>query len=307
MGRTARVVGRRTRQRRSRATPASRARAASSSVATSPICAAIDAVKASQRTASLAPARPLKVYLGNIYGRNVEPLHWMAVDQIRSAAIQREHNVQVRFRPHWNDALLCRARSVTATAFLLDTDFDVHVSIDGDIEFEPWHLAQIARQAVTYDMVGGLYITRSRYEPRPTSIFDVGQTIVFGDDPTPQPVKWLASGFTATHRRVFERLAQDLPLCHEDKDYRFYPFYQPYWVPGVTSKWIYLSEDYALSDRASQAGFAPHVAPNIRLRHLGLHGHSLEDCLQKPLAEREIAITYQDDGRFKFEADDPDC
>lgn len=249
-----------------------------------------------------APPAPLKVYVGNIYGRNVEPHHWMAVDHLRSAAQQRELGIRVRFQPHWNDALLCRARSVTATSFLRDTDFDVHVSIDGDIVFEPWQVAQIARQAVEYDMVSGLYITRSREMPRPTSIFETGQTITFSDDSTPVPVRWVASGFTATHRRVFERLAQELPLCDDATSHPFYPFYQPYWVPGVVSKWVYLSEDYALSDRVRQAGFHPYIAPNIRLYHLGLHGHRLEDCLQTPLDERPITVTYQEDGRFKFEA-----
>lgn len=263
--------------------------------------AAIDAVWASRQAAASVSVAPLKVYVGSIYGRNVEPVHWQCVDQLRSARTQQKLGVRVRFQPHWNDALLCRARSTTATQFLLDTDFDVHVSIDGDIAFEPWQVAQIARQSVEYDIVTGLYITRSRDDARPTSIFLPGTTITFGTDPTPQPIKWAASGFTATHRRVFERLAADLPLCHADKSWRFYPFYMPAIVPGVTSEHIYLSEDYALSERARSAGFTPHVAPNVRLHHLGLHGHRLEDCLQKPIDEQpEITVTYQEDGRFKF-------
>lgn len=272
-----------------------------------PISAAIDSLRPSRNGAAslvapAAPAKPLTVYVGNIYGRNIEPNHWMAMDALRSAKAQREHDIRVMFRPHWNDALVCRARSVTATAFLLDSDADVHVSIDGDILFEPWQVAQIARQAVEYGQVAGLYITRSREDARPTSIFEQGQTITFGDDPTPQPVRWLASGFTATHRRVFERLAQDLPLCHDDMPWRFYPFYQPFWAQSPRGNTIYLSEDYALSERARLAGFTPHIAPNIRIYHLGLHAHSLEDAVQKPLSEREIAVTYEPDGRFKFEA-----
>lgn len=247
------------------------------------------------------PTAPLKVYVGNIYGRNVEPTHWQCVDALRSVRMQQTLDIRVRFQPHWNDALICRARSTTATAFLLDTDFDVHVSIDGDIEFEPWQVAQIARQAVDHDIVTGLYMTRSRDISRPTSVFEPGTTLKFGADPTPVPIRWAAAGFTATHRRVFERLAQDLPLCHADKPWRFYPFYQPYWVPGIASDWIYLSEDYALSHRARDAGFVPHVAPNIRIYHLGLYGHRLEDGLQKPLDEQPITVTYQEDGRFKFE------
>ena len=243
---------------------------------------------------------PLRVYVGSIYGRNVEPMHWQAVDALRSARNQRELNLRVRFQPHWNDALLCRARSVTATAFLLDSDADVHVSIDGDIVFEPWQVAQIARQAVDHDIVTGLYITRSRETARPTSVFEPGTVIEFADDPTPRPIRWAASGFTATHRRVFERLATDLPLCHPKESWRFHPFYQPFVVDGPHGP-VYLSEDYALAERAKRAGFTPHVAPNIRIYHLGLYGHRLEDCLQKPLEERPVTVTYLQDGRFKFE------
>ena len=274
-------------------------------MAPSPIDAAIASLKPRQNGgASLmsAPPKPLSVYVGNIYGRAVEPLHWMATDALRSTKAQQEHNIRVMFRPNWNDALVCRSRSKTATAFLLDSDADVHVSIDGDVIFEPWQVAQIARQAVEYGMVGGLYITRSRADARPTSIFEPGQTITFGTDPTPQPVRWIAPVFLATHRRVLEAMAKELPLCHEDESWRFYPFYQPVVADGPRGKPIYLSEDFAFCERAKAAGFTPYLAPNIRIYHLGDHPFSLEDCLQKPLGEREIAITYQEDGRFKFEA-----
>jgi hypothetical protein len=268
------------------------------------IDAAIEAMRPSRNGAAslVAPPKPLTIYAGNIYGRGVEPLHWMSMDALRSASFQREHGVRVMFRPNWNDALLCRSRSVTATAFLLKSDADVHVSIDGDVIFEPQQVAQIARQAVEYGMVGGIYITRSRADARPTSIFEPGQTIVFGADPTPQPVRWVATGFLATHRRVFERLAEDLPLCHEDREWSFYPFYAPFWVENErTGGTLYLSEDFALCERARRAGFTPHIAPNIRIYHYGGHPFSLEDCVRKPLEEREIAVTYQEDGRFRFE------
>lgn len=247
-----------------------------------------------------ASTAPIKVYVGNIYGRNIEPQHWLAVDALRTAKAQTDNNMRVRFQPVWNDALVCRARSQTATQFLLDTDFDVHVSIDGDILFQPWQVAQIARQAVTHDIVGGLYVTRSREICRPTSIFQPGQTITFGSDETPQPVQWLATGFLATHRRVFERLAQDIPLCHADESWRFHPFYQPLIVDGKNGP-IYLSEDFAFVERARRAGYTPHLAPNVRVYHLGHHAFSLEDAVQKPLTEREITVTYGDDGRYRFE------
>jgi hypothetical protein len=269
-----------------------------------PISAAIVDVRPSRNGAAslvAAPPKPLSVYVGNIYGRNVEPYHWLAVDSLRTAKQQHEHNIRVMFRPTWNDVDVARARSKTATAFL-ESDADVHVAIDGDIVFEPWQVAQIAKQAVDHDIVGGAYITRSRDDARPTTIFEPGTTITFGTDPTPVPVRWIAGGFVATHRRVFERLARDLPLCHPDEDWRFYPFYGQFVVDGPRGTPVWLSEDFAMIERARAAGFTPHIAPNIRIYHLGLYGHRLEDCLQKPLDEREITVTYQEDGRFRFEA-----
>lgn len=268
------------------------------------IDAAIDALRPSRNGAAspVAPPKPLSVYLGNIYGRSVEPYHWMSIDALRSTREQRANDIRVLFRPNWNDALVCRSRSKTATAFLLDSDADVHVSIDGDILFQPWQVAQIARQAVEHGMVGGLYITRSRQDARPTSIFEPGRTIEFSSDPTPQPVRWLASGFTATSRAAMEAIARGLPLCHPDEDWRFYPLYQPYVVDGPRGTPVYLSEDFAFCQRAIDAGVTPHIAPNVRIYHLGLHSFSLEDCLQKPLDERPIAVTYQEDGKFRFEA-----
>src|SRR4051812_31069260 len=65
------------------------------------------------------------IYLGPAYGRYIEP------DHIQS--MHRMLRYPVTYAPAWNDALLCRARSKTATAFLLDSTCDVHVSIDSDI------------------------------------------------------------------------------------------------------------------------------------------------------------------------------
>lgn len=261
-------------------------------------CRAVEAARLG-RPPFLDEAPPkLRVYLGPVYGRNIEPEHFRAV---LALLLGKREGVRFRFAPTWNDALICRARSKTATAFLLDSDDDVHVSLDGDILFEPWQVEQIARQAVEHGMVGGLYVTRSRADARPTSILQTDETVRFADDPTSVPARWLATGFLATHRRVFEALAKDLPLCHADEPWRFYPFYQPFVADGPRGTPIYLSEDYAMVERARAAGFTPHLAPNLRLYHLGLHPFSLEDMAQKPLPEQELLVTYQPDGRYRVE------
>lgn len=242
-----------------------------------------------------------RIYLGSAYGRNIEP------DHIQSLIRMLRH--PVTFAPTWNDALLCRARSKTATHFLLETDCDVHVSIDSDIVFDPASVVQIAEQAQEYGIVGGLYVTRAKGGLcRPTTIFETDVPIEFGTDPTPRPVKWLATGFVATARRVFERLAQDLPLCHRNEPWKFYPFYQPFWIesdrdPGDC---LYLSEDFAFSERARRADFQSYLNPAVRLLHMGQYPFRIEDLGQPEREPSPVRMTYLADGRFRYEvADQP--
>ena len=265
------------------------------------LTAAIEAERATERKpVFVAQKKPVTVYLGSAYGRHLEP------DHIQS--VIRMLRYPVTFAPTWNDALLCRARSKTATHFLMETGADVHVSIDSDIVFDPASVMQIAEQAQEYGIVGGLYVTRAGGKMcRPTSIFEADVPIEFGTDPTPVPVKWLATGFVATARRVFERLAKDLPLCHRSEPWKFYPFYQPFWIPSDRDPEdsLYLSEDFAFSERARQAGFQSYLNPAVRLLHLGQYPFSLNDLGQPDQVAQPIRMTYLADGRYRYEVADP--
>lgn len=263
----------------------------------SPLDAVIDSMRA-ERPVFAAPTRQPTIYLGSAYGRNVEP------DHLQSLIRMLRH--PVTFAPTWNDALLCRARSKTATHFLLETGADVHVSIDSDIVFDPQSVLQIARQAhETGGIVAGLYVTRATGKLcRPTSIFEADVPIEFGTDPTPVPIKWAATGFLATPRRVFERLAEDLPLCHPTESWKFHPFYMPMIVDGPNGP-IYLSEDFAFCERARQAGFRVYLNPAVRLLHVGHHAFRMEDLGQPEIAPAPVRMTYQADGRYRYERADP--
>lgn len=215
----------------------------------------------------------------------------------------------VTYAPAWNDALLCRARSKTATHFLLETGCDVHVSIDSDIVFDPESVMQIARQAHELGgPVAGLYVTRASGSLcRPTSIFEPDVPVELGTDPTPVPIKWAATGFLATPRRVFEALAKDLPLCHRNEWWRFYPFYQPFWIESERDPgdMLYLSEDFAFCERARQAGFTVYLNPAVRLLHLGQHPFRIEDLGKEIEPAMPVRMTYQQDGRYRYERADP--
>lgn len=211
----------------------------------------------------------------------------------------------VTFAPTWNDALLCRARSKTATHFLLESKADVHVSIDSDIVFDPQSVLQIAQQA--HDLggiVAGLYVTRAKGGLcRPTSIFEADVPIEFGTDPTPVEVKYAATGFMATPRKVFEKLAEDMPLCHPSEWWRFYPVYMPMIVDGDNGP-EYLSEDFAVCERARRAGFKIYINPAVRLLHVGHYPFSLNDLGQPEPTAAPMRLTYQADHRYKIERAD---
>lgn len=266
------------------------------------IGAAIEAERAVTRQPAFSlPTKPVSVYLGSAYGRYLEP------DHIQSLLRMLRH--PVTFAPTWNDADLPRARSKTATHFLLESDADVHVSIDSDIVFDPASVLQIAEQAHRLGgIVAGLYVTRAGGKQcRPTSIFEADVPIEFGTDPTPVPIKWAATGFLATPRRVFERLAQDLPLCHRSEAWKFYPFYQEFPIRSERDPedWLWMSEDYALCERARQAGFQVYLNPAVRLLHLGQHPFRLEDLGQEEQPIALVRMTYQADGRYRYETADP--
>lgn len=269
---------------------------------------AIDAVRDDAILKDLGMSKPRRlsavpkkaapsIYLGPAYGRYIEPDHIQSMQRLLLNAKQ-----PVMYAPAWNDALLCRARSKTATHFLTETECDVHVSIDSDIVFAPESVAMIAQQAHELQApVAALYVTRAAGALcKPTSVFETDVPIEFGTDPTPVPIKWAATGFLATPRVVFETLARDLPLCHPSEWWKFYPFYQPFVVDGIDGP-NYLSEDYAFCERARRAGFAIYLNPAIRLLHLGQHPFRLEDLGQPEPPAVPVRTTYLADGRYRHE------
>jgi len=197
--------------------------------------------------------------------------------------------------PQVGDALIERARGMSATNFLRNTDADVHLSIDSDIMgFTKEGIDLLCEQAGELGIVGAVYITRATARTFPTTMFLDEQRVEFAADPTPIPVRWAATGCLAVHRRVFEKLAEDLILLHEkDGPRAFYNFYHSMEYEGDESMGrILLSEDYAFCQRAREAGFNTYINPAIRLGHIGPYVHRLEDMAQTPLAPQPLALTH---------------
>lgn len=226
------------------------------------------------------------VFIGSSIWRTVEPLH------MRSLVPLLRDNYY-GYYPQVGDALIERARGISATYFLRHTKGDVHLSLDSDIvEFTKESIDQMCEQAVEYGIVGACYITRSTMRTFPTSQLENGIKVLFANDPTPVPIQWAATGCLAVHRRVFEAMAETMPLLHEpDNERAFYPFYQTMIYDDPASGKILLSEDYAFCQRAKDLGFQTYLNPAVRVGHMGQFMHRMEDLVQEILEPQPIAIT----------------
>ena len=234
-----------------------------------------------------------KVYVGSAVWRSVDPLHLKSLLQLLV-------DPHYGYFPQVGDALIERARGMSASYFLRKTDAEVHLSLDSDIiEFKKEAIDQMCEQTRKYDIVGGVYICRSVARTFPATFFEEGVKVTFAHDPTPVPVKWVATGCLAVHRRVFEKMAETMPLLHgKDGDRAFWPFYQTmiYDTGPEDMGKILLSEDYAFSQRAKDLGFTSYINPAIRLGHLGQYAHRLEDMAQDILQPQ--ALTVERSGRY---------
>ena len=206
-----------------------------------------------------------------------------------AAMMDNPYAESVIWAPIWNDALIGRSRSLMCTEFL-KTDADVMVIIDDDVVFEWqdfWKIVEGARE--TRGVYGGAYVTRSQ-TPHITSrsIPGTGEQ-VFAQTPQRRPVEYqyLATGFWACHRDVFERMLgatfADAYGTHRMEevelgaDRPFVPFFAPFVAREDDGRLHYLSEDWAFSNRARQVGATVWADLSIVLIHMGEYPYTVKD------------------------------
>lgn len=232
----------------------------------------------------------MKAYIATIAWRSLHPTHvFSLIDTLTRAGLL--------WGPVVGDALVERSRGRCATDFLLRSGADVLLSIDTDIVFRPEDALAVCTQAVEHRaIVAGVYMTRNRTGGHPTSklLMDRRYDFALTDDPMRgelAPIQYAAGGFMAVPRAVFEALAPALPLCDEGTALEQYPFYLPFAVAGDDGKPTMLSEDWALCERASRAGFPILANLGVRLQHVGEETFTLEDMLLRPVPTQSMAIT----------------
>lgn len=242
------------------------------------------------------------LYVGNAYWREVEAGHAMAMQAL--VGMCAGMGIRIRMGSIINDAMITRARARAASEFL-ESQLDVLVTIDSDIEFDPYQLLRMAEETFEHSLVGGAYAKRSGHSPelairlkRPASGI---RQIVFADGEPLAEVEYLATGFMAVHRRVFEKVRDhyNLELQHQST-LRFYPFYDSFSVTKDSGEIFRLSEDWAFCERASQVGFPCMLDPRVRLRHWGLYDFTLEDVVRAERPEPGIIVWEYKDGVERF-------
>jgi len=248
----------------------------------------------------------LKVFYGGIAGRSITVPHSML---LRKLFLEAQKGGEMEIREDaaiHGDALVSRSRSIAGT-LCLKSDCDVLLGIDSDIIFQPQDAIELCKKAADgFDIIGAVYMVRSLANVQPAQILGENKSIVFQPSTATQPnppiaVRYLATGFMAVNRKVFEKLAETLPLCHKPENWGFYPFYMPFVVPDPAMENIYLSEDYAFCQRATEAGFKVWLDPTIRLGHIGEYTYRLEDFLAKRNAPQPIFMSQKEDGRMEIE------
>ena len=237
--------------------------------------------------------------MGRTIYRNGEVRHSECMTELALEMYQRGIKGERAISP--GDALVSRGRSILASAFLR-SDCDVLLSIDGDIEFEPEDAIRLAEECDKgFSVIGALYMTRA-LGTQPAMMLPADEEVEFRTGAKPVEVPFVSTGFLAVHRKVFEELRQDLPLCHQgwqDKGVStaFWPFYMPFVIPWEGDDgFMYLSEDWAFCERARQHGYKIWLDPGVRLGHVGESRYQLEDLFHKRPEAAPIRLRREQDG-----------
>lgn len=202
------------------------------------------------------------------------------------------------------DALIDRARSREASAFL-NSDHDVCLMVDDDIQFSPEDAIRICRSA--YERKGivcGTYvIKREEFQWITAKPLPDSPPIIFSSDSPEVEVMWPGTGFLAFHKNVLiDLLAESpkyqfhdpnhFPLLHPT-DLRYYNFFKSMEWVHPNGDVLGLSEDWAFGEKCRRIGYQIWLDPKVRLTHWGLYGYTLDD-LCRPERMHCEKIKYED-------------
>jgi len=185
------------------------------------------------------------------------------------------------------DALICRSRSVAATAFMEYGQSNHMIFLDSDIVFKPEQLKVLNdSQKAGYDVIGGMYPTRSGTDN--SSYFWEGKA---PEPPGVHEIQFLSTGFMGISKYALNKVAKEyeypdgggLKLLHPTTRHtRSYPFFEsglmhlePPDPSGVDEIW--LSEDWDFCQKVRAVGLKVYADTRIQLGHVGQRVVTFQD------------------------------
>ena len=170
-------------------------------------------------------------------------------------------------------AAIDQARSQMASDALVD-GFDDLLWIDADIVFDPADVERL--RATELAVVGGIY-PKKNARALACHLLDGTSNVRFGRRGGLLEIRYAPTGFLLTRRAVYERVAEQLPLCNQRFGVPLRPYFLPLVVPDGEGHW-YLGEDFAFCERARRAGFPIMADTTVRLWHVGSYRYGWEDA-----------------------------
>jgi len=164
------------------------------------------------------------------------------------------------------DALVGRARSITASNFLMDNMAPYLIFLDSDIVFQPEDLQRLYSDLKAgYDLVGGVYSVRAN-----TQLAHYGMGGKISLDGKIKEVQFLSTGFTGISKNMLQKMVDELklPLLNENDWAKCYPFFETGRYIDEKYK-IYISEDWDFCNKARKVGVIPYLDTSILLGHIG--------------------------------------
>jgi hypothetical protein len=195
------------------------------------------------------------------------------------ASLQKLRQRGIKVRIFRGASAIDQARSMMAHGALED-GFTELLWIDADIAFEPSDVDMLL--AHDKPLVCGIYPKKGT-RALACHVLSGTRELVFGEGGGLVEIMYAAAGFTLVRSSVYASIVEKLalPTCNAQFGTPLVPYYQPLVKQTDDGAW-YLSEDFAFSERARQAGISVHADTRIRLRHIGRYAYQWEDAGAEP-------------------------
>lgn len=175
-----------------------------------------------------------------------------------------------------NDALITRARSIAVSRWLQESDGDVFLMTDADVEFNSQQAQKIVNLAREKRSIASAAYPVRNGDHIASRLLENKSDFRFGPRMQPVEIKYAATGFIAVHRDVCDKMIQDLKLCHFKREEFYWPLFGEMIVYDQSlDVHEQLSEDWSFCERARRLGFQVWLDPSVIINHIGEYKYNI--------------------------------